>query len=71
MPQRRGTSKKKLGVKRLVILIGAPDEIAPIDEAAFGKKAGELIARAASAVKRAKGRGLKSGDISTPRKRER
>jgi hypothetical protein len=71
MPQRRGTSKKKLGVKRLLMLVGAPDEIAPVDDAAFGKKAGELIARTASAGKRAKGHGLKPGDRSTSRKRER
>jgi len=54
MPQRGGTSKKRFSVKRLVMLVGAPDEIAPIDEAAFGKKGGELIARAASARRRAK-----------------
>jgi hypothetical protein len=71
MPQRRGKSKKTRGVKRLLTLVGAPDEIAPVDDAAFGKKAGELIARTASAPKRAKGHGLKSGDTSTPRKRER
>jgi hypothetical protein len=70
MPQRRGTSKKALGVKRLVILVGAPDEIAPVDDAAFEKKAGELIARAGSAGKRAKGRGLQARNASTPRKRE-
>jgi hypothetical protein len=70
MPQRRGKSKKRSGV-RLAILLDALDEVAPVDEAAFGKKAGELIARTASAGKRAKGHGLKPRDMNTPRKRER
>jgi hypothetical protein len=70
MPQRRGTSKKAPGVKRLVLLVGAPDEIAPVDDAAFEKKAGELIARAGSAGTRANGRNLKAHNASTPRKRE-
>jgi hypothetical protein len=70
MPQRRGTSKKTLGVKDIVILVGAPDEIAPVDDSAFEKKAGELIARAGSAGKRANGRSLKARHASTPRKRE-
>jgi hypothetical protein len=70
MPQRRGISKKALGVKRLVLLVGAPDEIAPVDDATFEKKAGELIARGGSAGNRAKGRNLKSHNASTPRKRE-
>ena len=69
MPHQR-TSKRASGVARLVLLVGAVDEIAPLDYVAFEKKAGELIGRSASARKHAKGRGLRPGELVSLRKRE-
>jgi hypothetical protein len=70
MPQQRTTSKRASDAARLVLLVGAADEIAPLDNAAFEKKAGELIGRSASARKHAKGRGLRTGELVSLRKRE-
>jgi hypothetical protein len=73
MPHRRGISpsKQPARVKRLVALFGAANEIAPFDNATFGKKVGDLIARSASARKaRKKHHGLRSGELISLRKRE-
>jgi hypothetical protein len=52
-------------------LFGAENDIAQFDDAAFGKKVGELIARSASARKaRKKHHGLRSGELISLRKRE-
>jgi hypothetical protein len=67
MPQRRTTSKQARGTKRITALLGAADEIAPFDYVAFERKAGELIGRSASARKRGKDPGPRSGSL---RKRE-
>jgi len=45
-PTRTSPSKSPLWVKRLVDLLGAKNDIAPFDDAAFGRKVGELIAQA-------------------------
>src|SRR5258707_3979666 len=60
--------KKDSGAKRPVVLVGATDEIAPFDNAAFEKKAGELIGRSARAGSRI---GLRPGELASLRKRER
>jgi hypothetical protein len=70
MPQRYPTSKKVLGAERIIVLVGAADKIAPFDHAAFEKKTGELIGRSATARKRAKGRGLRSGGLVSLPKRK-
>jgi hypothetical protein len=73
MPHRRGISpsKQPARVKRLVALFGAANEIAPFDNATFGKKVGDLIARSASARKaRKNNHGLRSGELISLRKRE-
>jgi len=56
MPHRRGNSpsEEPAAVERLVAVLGAANEIAPFDDAASGKKVGELIARGATARKRKK-----------------
>jgi hypothetical protein len=66
MPQRRGNfpPKQTAGIERLVELIGAENDIAPFDDsAAFGKKAGELIARSAGARKARKQPQAKVGRV--------
>src|SRR5580704_18928276 len=40
-------SKQASGAKRPVVLVGAADEIAPFDNAAFENRTGELIGRSA------------------------
>ena len=45
-------SKQSARVERLVALFDAENDIAPFDDAAFGKKVGDLIARSACARKR-------------------
>jgi hypothetical protein len=54
MPHRGGISpsQQTARVERLVALVGAANDIAPFDNATFGKKVGDLIARSASARKR-------------------
>ena len=62
-------SKQSARVERLVALFGAANDIAPFDNAAFGKKVGELIARSACARKRKQVR-AKGGELISLRKRE-
>jgi hypothetical protein len=71
MPHRGGISpsKQPARAKQLVDLFGAANDIAPFDDAAFGKKVGELIARGASAGKARKQR-LGPGELMSLRKRE-
>jgi hypothetical protein len=58
-----GTSQQTVRVERLVDLFGAANNIAPFDDAAFGKKVGELLARSASAGKSRKRRPAKVGRV--------
>jgi hypothetical protein len=50
--------------------LGAKNDIAPFDDAAFGRKVGELIARGASARKARKKPWTKSAELISLRKRE-
>jgi hypothetical protein len=70
MPRRGKPSNQSSGVERLIADLDAASDIAPLDDAAFGKKAGELIARSASGRKRPNSHGPRSGKSSSLRKGE-
>jgi hypothetical protein len=63
MSRRGKPSNQSSGVERLIADLDAASDIAPLDDAAFGKKAGELIARSASGRKRPKRPRPKVGQV--------